>query len=478
MSTTIRAALLLAVDLAVATAVAAQDLSPYASKDAWQLAVPGKYQHRPEFAFVEADPSLPRVLLLGDSISMCYTAEVRQRRKGVANVFRAPDNCRSTRQTVENIETYLGSVPWDVIHFNWGIHDVTHVNDAGIVAPPPEGKLQVPPDQYRRNLRRLIERLKKTEARLIWATTTPVGKKAEEQGYRWDSDVVAYNAIAAEVMTANVVEIHNLYALTKPRAEELLSDGVHPNSEGSKVFADSVTAVIRHALGEPQGKHRAPPLESLVRELLGVSDETRALLDEAQRLGLIEVAPVSLPVHPPGDCNHYGWPIATRVGDTIIVMHRRIPGHRKLGSGEPNEKMSYGIVLRSEDGGKTWSEPYDLRDCMLPKDRDRGGVVPLSHRFKFDEANESTEGYKIHLHAIGTTRDNVVVAINNHGVFRSEDKGRTWNHFSKALRDDTFPHHIVNIGPNIIDHPDHGLMMFGNWFGKLGGRRRVMSWSC
>ena len=93
--------------------------------------------------------------------------------------------------------------------------------------------------------------------------------------------------------------------------------------------------------------------------------------------------------------------------------------------------------LRSTDGGKTWSEPYDLRDCMKPEDRNRGGIVPLSHRYKFDGKNESMEGYKIHLHAIGTTRDGAVVAMNNHGVFRSEDQGKTWKHFSKALREDT-----------------------------------------
>ncbi len=154
-------------------------------------------------------------------------------------------------------------------------------------------------------------------------------------------------------------------------------------------------------------------------------------------------------------------------GDTIIVMHRRIPGHNPRGAGKPHEKMSYGIVLRSGDGGKTWSKPYDLRDSMRPEDRNRGGIVPLSHRAKFDRGNKSPEGYKVHLHAIGTTRDGAVVAINNHGVFRSNDEGKTWEHFPKALREDTFPHQIINLGPRIVDHPKHGLMAFGNWFGEV-----------
>ena len=183
----------------------------------------------------------------------------------------------------------------------------------------------------------------------------------------------------------------------------------------------------------------------------------------------MEVGPVPLPVAPPGDCNHYGWPVATLVEGTIIVMHRRIPGHTGPSrAGWTNEKHSYGIVLRSEDGGRTWSKPYDLRMCMKPLDRYRGGLVPLSHRYKFDPENKSKQGYPIHLYAIATTRDGAVVAINNHGVFRSEDEGRTWRHFSQALREDTFPREIFSVGPRMIDHPKQGLLAFGNWFGPAG----------
>lgn len=211
---------------------------------------------------------------------------------------------------------------------------------------------------------------------------------------------------------------------------------------------------------------------SLAQALLAPTDEQRATLSAGSAAGVLEIAPVNLPVDPPGDCNHFGWPIATMVGDTLVVMHRRIPGHNPRGAGGPHEKMSYGIVLRSDDGGETWSPPYDLRDSMLPADRLRGGIVPLSHRFKFEKDNKSTEGYKIHLHALGTTRDGGVVAINNHGVFRSDDEGRTWSHFSEALRDDTFPHDLVNIGPKVIDHPELGLTVFGNWFGTAAGPKK------
>lgn len=213
--------------------------------------------------------------------------------------------------------------------------------------------------------------------------------------------------------------------------------------------------------------------ERSAQKLLSLTPGATKQLAAAREAGVLEIAPVHLPTDSAGDCNHLGWPIATMTGDTIIVMHRRIPGHKAKGAGKPDPSISYGIVVRSEDGGSTWSAPYDLRDSMTPEDRLRGGLVPLSHRAKFDPSNKSPLGYKVHLHSIGTTDDGAIVAINNHGVFRSEDQGRTWKHFSTAFREDSFDHPIVNLGPRILDHPKYGLMTFGNWFGEVDSYHKL-----
>jgi len=228
-------------------------ISPYSNKEAWQLAVPKAYQNRPAlapaFAFVEADPKLPNVLIMGGSNSMYYTVGVRNNLEGIANVFRAPDNCRSTRHTLKDIEIFLGDVRWDVICFNWGMHDLTCKNEAGKAAAPPEGKHQVPLDEYRQNLQTLAHRLKRTEAKLIWATTLPVGSRHESKGFRRDSDVVVYNAAAAEIMKSEGVTVSDLYTLVKPRAEELLSnDGIHFAAEGRAVLAEAVAKKILEEL--------------------------------------------------------------------------------------------------------------------------------------------------------------------------------------------------------------------------------------
>ena len=213
------------------------------------LASPAKPRKKhPSFLLVEDVPGLPRVLLIGDSISMQYTIHVRKLLEGTANVHRPARNCRSTRQTLAELDDYLGQGHWDVIHFNWGIHDITYLDSAGKVAPPPEGKHQVPLDEYSRNVRTLVQRLKETGARLIWASTTPIGRQTESKGYRRDRDVKAYNAAAAKGMLDLNVITNDLYALLKPRAENLLNDGVHFKPAGADVLAEAVATAIRRQL--------------------------------------------------------------------------------------------------------------------------------------------------------------------------------------------------------------------------------------
>ncbi len=151
----------------------------------------------PAFQVIEDDPSLPRVLLLGDSISIGYTVSVRELLKGKANVHRAMENCGPTTRGLEKIERWLGEKKWDLIHFNFGLHDLKYMNEKGGLVDPSKGRQQVPPAAYAKNLRGIVARLKETGATLIWRTTTPVPEGA---GGRIRGDAVTYNAIALEIM--------------------------------------------------------------------------------------------------------------------------------------------------------------------------------------------------------------------------------------------------------------------------------------
>ena len=221
----------------------------YSSEEAWFATVPDGYHSRPDHVFVQRDEKLPNVLLIGDSISMSYTVGVRSRLAAMANVCRAPDNCRSTRQILANIETYLGGIAWDVIHFNAGIHDLTWMDADGETTEIGVGDRQVPLERYCRNLEHIVERLSQTGATLIWATTTPIQPGTP---LRDPDDVTAYNAAAAETMARHQVAIDDLFALAKPRLSDLQPpQNVHFTESGAEVLAAAVAECIRAALPAP-----------------------------------------------------------------------------------------------------------------------------------------------------------------------------------------------------------------------------------
>src|SRR6185503_1433894 len=143
----------------------------------------------PAFDPVKDDPKLPRILLIGDSISIGYTVPVRNLLKGKANVHRNPGNGGPTTNGLANLTKWLGDGKWDVIHFNWGLHDLKFL---------PDGNRQVDTEAYEKNMRELVRRLKATGAELIWASTTPVPEGVSPP--RKNADVLAYNAIARKLM--------------------------------------------------------------------------------------------------------------------------------------------------------------------------------------------------------------------------------------------------------------------------------------
>src|SRR5712692_6887545 len=77
-----------------------------------------------QMADVPDVPGLPRVLLIGDSISIGYTVPTRHLLTGKANVHRIPANGGPTTNGLANLDAWLGHGKWDVIHFNWGLHDL------------------------------------------------------------------------------------------------------------------------------------------------------------------------------------------------------------------------------------------------------------------------------------------------------------------------------------------------------------------
>jgi hypothetical protein len=198
---------------------------------------------------IEDVPGLPRVLLIGDSISIGYTLPVRKELQEQANVHRPAANCGPTTAGLKSIDEWLGDKPWDLIHFNWGLHDLKYMSPEGEnLADPadPKNHPQVPPAEYEANLRKLVERLKATGAKLIWRNTTPV---PEGSAGRVVADAEKYNSIAAKIMQENDIPIHDLYSFVTPRQDQImLKANVHFSPEGYAQLAQEVAQVIKAAL--------------------------------------------------------------------------------------------------------------------------------------------------------------------------------------------------------------------------------------
>ena len=199
----------------------------------------------PAMAPVDDDPKLPRVLLLGDSISIGYTLPVRELLKGKANVHRALENCGDSGGGVKSLDKWLGEKKWDVIHFNFGLHDLKYLDANGKYVTPDKGKQVSTLEQYEKNLRAIAAKLKASGAKAIFANTTPV--PGESSG-RVKDDEIHYNETAEKVMTENGIEIDDLHAIVKAKPELQLPKNVHFSAQGYKALAEEVVKHIEKAL--------------------------------------------------------------------------------------------------------------------------------------------------------------------------------------------------------------------------------------
>jgi acyl-CoA thioesterase-1 len=198
---------------------------------------------------IQDQEGLPRVLLIGDSISIGYTLAVRELLKGKANVHRPSTNCGPTSRGVSGIDQWLGEGKWDVIHFNWGLHDLKYLGPKGqnLADPRAAGShQQIPPAEYEKNLQLLVKRMKKTGATLIWCNTTPVPKGAKG---RVVGDSMKYNQIALRVMKEHDIPVDDLYGLSIGKLDKIQRPAnVHFTPEGSRMLAEQVVKAISRQL--------------------------------------------------------------------------------------------------------------------------------------------------------------------------------------------------------------------------------------
>ncbi len=163
--------------------------------------------------YVEDDPALPRVLIIGDSISRGCTLPVRTALKGKVNVHRAPANCGPTRYGLEKLDIWLGSGKWDLVVINFGIHD-----------------RRTPTETYTANLEKMMERIKPRTTKIVWLTSTPVPEGANEYV---EGSIDRLNGAATPLMQRLGIPVIDLHAHISPKLEEFqLPKNCHFKEEG------------------------------------------------------------------------------------------------------------------------------------------------------------------------------------------------------------------------------------------------------
>jgi hypothetical protein len=185
------------------------------------------------------ETSLPRVLLIGDSIVRDYYPEVEKRLTGKAFVARlATSRFVADPVLLKEVELVLSETKFDVILFNNGMHGWQHTEA-----------------EYQNGLPKFIMTIRAhaPNAKLIWASTTPLrdgkGITGDTKAEYSDERIASRNAIAAETVAAQKVSTVDLNAAVRGHPE-LHSDNVHFNGEGSQILATQASEAISKLLPE------------------------------------------------------------------------------------------------------------------------------------------------------------------------------------------------------------------------------------
>jgi len=116
----------------------------------------------PDFRYVEDDPELPNVLLLGDSISMGTWLYFQDWYGSKANIHTAPTNCGPFEKYDDSLDSWLGNQSWDVVQFNVGLHHLARYQEDDFLT-------------FDFKMRSVIDRIHShsPEAIVVFASTTP-----------------------------------------------------------------------------------------------------------------------------------------------------------------------------------------------------------------------------------------------------------------------------------------------------------------
>jgi lysophospholipase L1-like esterase len=195
---------------------------------------------QPNDLYPVADPALPRVLLIGDSIMNGYSPFVVEALRGKANVGRLVafgmigGNDASAAAFCEKLK----DGDYALIHYNDGLHSL----------PP-----RITDEQFGTGLTAMLKHLKTVSPHVIWATTTPAPDRNNTLGPEsHNGAVLTRNEMSKTIAATAGVPVNDLYALVIAERESLQGfANLHFTPEGSKRMGLQIVRLIEAQLTRP-----------------------------------------------------------------------------------------------------------------------------------------------------------------------------------------------------------------------------------
>lgn len=191
------------------------------------------------------DPARPRVLLIGDSILNGYLKRATALLDGKAYVDAwVNPYCQSEHLNKTLLPQVLANGPYDVVHFNMGLHGW------------PKGRIK--DGTFEPLTRSYVEvlRAKLPKARLIWASSTPVTKEKQPTELEPEINpiIIEHNRMAAKVMAEMNVPVNDFYSLLVNRRERARGDRFHWTAPAYDLLAKTCVESVLRALELEKGK--------------------------------------------------------------------------------------------------------------------------------------------------------------------------------------------------------------------------------
>lgn len=184
------------------------------------------------------DTILPRILLIGNSITRGYYPEVAKILEGKAYVARlTTSKSVGDPALLKEIDLIMSYYKFDVVHFNNGLHGFGYTEA-----------------EYQKALPAFVKTIRKDapRAKLMWATITPLHDRADSKIFDPRIDrIKARNKIALDYMaTQKDIKIDDLWGFTVNHPEYYQGgDGAHPIPSGYHALAQKVADELSSMIG-------------------------------------------------------------------------------------------------------------------------------------------------------------------------------------------------------------------------------------